>query len=210
MKWKVAIGIVLIVASVAGMYLWETRFRDEITMEERLVAARDIDTYEVVKEEDFKSIHVNAESVASQSLSKEDLPLIVGKLAAVPIYMNQQVNANSFVVKEDLTPEGFRHFAISSEWIYSMSETLRENEKVKIYGLPEKDDDLTVDRSGMASIEECPWFEQPEKNYFGTFKLALLLPETDVEILARIEDYLKMYDAVHFHQMRLILVAEDE
>jgi len=192
MKWKLAIGIVLIALSIVGMYFWENGLRDEITMTEVLVPATNISANRVVSKEDLKLIHVNPDAVIAGAMTADNAQAIYGKLSSRDLVENEQLLERDFITEEDLTPEGYRHFVIPSDWIFSKSITLEERKYVKIYAMPEE--------------EELG----PESYYLGRYKLAVLQAETELEILATIDDYFKLYEAHSLFGMQFVLVAEDE
>lgn len=215
MKWKVVIGIILIALSVGGIYLWETKFREEITMTEVLAASRDITQNKKITQDDLMLLRVNPEALIDGALTAEDAQSLYGKLAAVPIYAKQQITEKNFISEEDLVPEGYRHFVIPSDWIYSKSVTLCERDKVKIYALPDEGDEITTAAS-LNSVSETDFPVEeayalgPENYYLGTFRIAVLNPENDLEIFATIDDYFKLYETYHFIGKKLVLVGEDE
>ena len=79
MKWKVVIGIILIALSVGGIYLWETKFREEVTMTEVLAASRDITQNKKITQDDLMLLRVNPEALIDGALTAEDAQSLYGK-----------------------------------------------------------------------------------------------------------------------------------
>ena len=212
MKWKVAIGIVLIAASIAGMYLWETRFRDEVTMTEVLVASENINVNEKLSEDDFASMRINPEAVIEGALTVQDAQDLLGKIAVYPVAARQQLLSSYFADEKDLAPEGFRHFVIPSDWIHSKSVIIGEKEYIRIYALPDPDDRLEDSeiQTTASAAEDKPFWQCPENYYLGSYRVAVLQPETELEILSTVDDYFKLYETVNFFGKKLLLVMEDE
>jgi len=63
MKTRTALGVILIIASIIGMYLWETRLRENTLYTKVLVAASDIEVGDVAGKDSFKEISVSFESL---------------------------------------------------------------------------------------------------------------------------------------------------
>jgi len=184
MKWKTIVGIVLVIASILAMYLWETRFKEEITQIEVLVPAADIKIGEKVLLSSFKSIKINPLSKVDKALLPKDVDSIVGKIAKEKLYENQQLVSMYFASKEEILPDGYVDFVIPSDWIYSKSSLIGLKDTVKIYAMP-------------------------GRTYLGTYKIDIV-GQSFIEIIARLEDYFDIYDRVALSNEKLLLVMDED
>ena len=170
MKWKAAVGLFLVIASIVCMLLWENSWRDELTLVEVLVPSRDIEKGEIISPEDLTVLKINPQSRIDESLILNNSQSIIGKSAAISLKTKQQLVQSYFVLPSDIIPEDFRHFVIPLGWIYSMSHFVEPGMRVSI-------------------------FTMPELNYLGTYFLADS-GEYGIEIYSSLEDYYAVYESV--------------
>ena len=190
MKFKTVIGILLVALSIAGMYFWETEFRDKITLMPVMVAASDISAGKIIDADDVKELRISPDSVLLGSLSLSDFYLIDGTVSLYPISANQQLVQNYFTSSAILEPEppvrplGQRVYSLKSGWIFSDTDSICEDERVMIYSLP-------------------------EKAYLGTYLITGIKENGDVEILSLLDEYFGIFDSVQLSSNKLLFVNEE-
>ncbi len=170
MKWKLIIGIVLIILSLSAMFLWETRFRDELMLSEVLVAAVEINEGDIIDPEKIAVLKINPEAKLDGALTLKDIQLVLGKESRVNLKENQQLSTDYFAEPEDIAKEGLRQMVIPAEWIHSKTVLLQSRDIVSLY---------TVNG----------------ENYMGTYRVGFISPDGSLEILAKLEDYLRIFEA---------------
>ena len=138
MKWKSIAGIALVILSVAAMYYWETRGRDNFLLVPVLAASDDIEAGTIVGEEDFTVLRVPPETVAAATLTPSEAVYLYGQRAGRHIRRNQQVAKEDFGSAAAQVPEGKSVYVLPQSWIYSRSSSLRAGDRVLIYSMPEK------------------------------------------------------------------------
>ncbi len=182
MKWKAVIGIILVIASVAGLYFWEVRFRDEFTLVSVLAPVEDIAAGEAVSSDHFKEIRIRPEEKLEGAMDSFDDAYFYGYVTAYPLIKNQQI-VSSYLTKPAIEepepavrPEGSRKFIINADWIFSRPDTYKKNDVVMIYALPDKDylgtyqiTDIKTDRTGNNSIQYSVEIESLLDEYFEIF-----------------------------------------
>lgn len=184
MKWKAIVGVVLAVASLAALYLWETKFEDQVTLTPVLVLNEDHLAGDTIQSSDLQILKINPQAKISDALTENEASLIIGKVLVKDVVKRQQLLKAYFISKEDLLPEGYVNFVIPSEWIYSKSVLIKERDKADIYAMP-------------------------ERVFLGTYKIDIV-NEGSVEIIARLEDYFKIYDAINIGENQLLIVMEED
>lgn len=193
MKWKAVIGIVLAVASLAALYLWETKFEDEITLTPVIVLSEDHMAGDCIDISDLKVLKINPQAKIENALIESDASTLSGKVLTRNLLKNQQLRSEYFVSKNEVLPDGYVNFVIPSSWIYSKSILIKQRDKAQI-------------------------FSMPDRAYLGTYKIDQLYDGT-IEIIARLEDYFKIYDAVNNHNVvqdndsisnKLLFVMEED
>ena len=135
MKLKSVLGIVLIIISVIGMYLWETRIREKVYYTEVLVAAMDIKEGEVAGEGTFKVIPVSPESLVEGHLKASDAESLYGKTCVFPLKKNAQVFGSSFA---DLSgaDDGMYDLPIPGSWCFLGSIRQDLGSRTAVYFMP--------------------------------------------------------------------------
>ena len=171
MKWKAVIGIVLAVASLAALYLWETKFEDEVTLTSVIVLSEDHVAGDSISISDLKVMKINPQAKLENALTEKDAAFLEEKILNISLAKNQQLKSEYFISKEDVLPEGYVNFVIPSEWIYSKSILINQRDETKIFAMP-------------------------DKVYLGTYKIDQLYDGT-IEVIAQLEDYFKIYDAIN-------------
>lgn len=171
MKWKAVIGIILAIASLAALYLWETKFEDEITLTPVIVLSEDHIAGDIVNTSDLRIMKINPQAKLENALTEKDAALIDGKVLSINLSKNQQLKKEYFISKEDVLPDGYVNFVIPKDWIYSKSVLISQRDKAQIFAMPGRE-------------------------YLGSYKIDQLYDGT-IEIIARLEDYFKIYDVIN-------------
>ena len=99
MRWRSLVGIVLIVVSIAAMYLWETKLRDRVEMRSVLVFAGDVVPGEEMGPESFRLVRTSPEAVVAGGLAPSEAGSVYGLAASGYYRENQQVLAEYFSPK---------------------------------------------------------------------------------------------------------------
>ena len=184
MKWKTIIGIILVVASIMAMYLWESRFKDQVMQTEVLVPIKEIGIGDVILLSNLKTLKINPEAKIENALTAKDAEMLNGRVAKQNLVENQQLRSEYFAKREEILPEGYVHFVIPNDWIFSKSSLIGLHDKAKFYVMP-------------------------DKYYLGTYQIDVV-GQNSVEVIARLEDYFVMYDHVSDGKEKLLLVMEED
>lgn len=170
MRLRSIVGIILIIASIAGIYFWETSLRDELLLEPVMVASRNISKGELVSCDDFKEINELPSNILSVAMSYSDVNSLSGLVAASDIYLNEQIVFSRFVTEESLIPKDTNVFVIPKSWIFLFNPELSAGDIVDIYLLPSKE------------------FE-------GEYEI-ISINEDSIEIRCHLMDYFYLYDLI--------------
>lgn len=179
MKWKAVLGVVLAVLSLLALYLWESKYEDQVMLTPVLVAAKDIEEGKAISLADLKIIRITPESKLDKALTREQAEFINGKIAICNIAQNQQLCPDYFVGRDELRPKGLFNFVIPDSWIYSESILIGERSHVDLFAMP--------DRTYLGSY-------MIDKDY-----------DSALEIMAVLSDYYRIYDAVIAAGNRLLI-----
>ena len=185
MRWRAAVGIALIVVSIAAMYLCETRLRGRVELRSVLVFAHDAAVGEVMSESSFRQINVPPEAVIKGGLAPSQAESVYGLAASSYFRENQQVLEEYFSPKA-LAPEGVTSFPLENEWIAAISTLNEEDDLVGIY----------LVKTGES---------------LGKYRIRVL-PEggRGPEIACSLEDYLMIRSAASQFGAGSLVVANDE
>ena len=184
MKLRPWIGVLLVVLSVAAMYIWETRLRSKVELRTVLVYSRDVEAGEEMAPDHFKLISTTPESVVPGGLSPEEVQSVYGLAASAFFHENQQVLADHFSPKA-LAPPGTCSFPIASSWIAAVSRLNEAGDMVRIY---------------LVETGEC----------LGSYRVrALPTGGADLEIACRLEDYLLIRSAALQRGPGSLIVANE-
>lgn len=198
MKWKTVIGIILVIASIAGMYFWEVRFRDEFTLVSVLAASEDINAGDVVTEDRFTQIRIRPDEKLSGAMEEMNTDYATGYITAVPLVKNQQILEDYFTkpaieeIEPPVRPEGTRRFILNADWIFSRPDTYAKGDIVMIYALPDKD------YLGSYQITDI------KKDMIGNAM------QSSVEIESLLDEYFEIFDAHYLRSNSLLFVKEKE
>ncbi|NMA93916.1 MAG: hypothetical protein GX975_04555 [Clostridiales bacterium] len=206
MKWKTIVGIVLIILSAAGMFLWETMGREKLMLVSVLASSTDIRQGNEVDAAQFKEIKVLPENLPKDTLLASDAEKLKGKRASRNIYAGQQLCARDFTEAGGALPDGMSIYVLPESWIYARSSSLRAGDEIELYCMPEKISlgiykvAFVRDSAEREVIDQIPADAVLERN---TPSAAI----ASVEILCNAQQYFKLFDAVQAAGPASLLLA---
>ncbi len=195
MKWKTIIGIILIILSAAGMFLWETMGREKVMLVSVLASSKDIREGSEVDVLQFKEIKVLPEGLPKDALRLSDAEKLKGKRASRNIYAGQQLCARDFIDARKLLPEGISIYVLPESWIYARSSSLRAGDEIELFSMPEKTSlgiykvAFVRDSAEREVVDQMPAFDVLERKSPSAAIVS-------VEILCNAEQYFALFDAV--------------
>lgn len=133
-KWKSWIGVILILASVAGLIFWEVQGRKVFLTERVLVAAQEIPAGSVVTGGSFTVASVPAENLVEGALSAEAAASLAGSCVKETIPGNQQIVPSYFIGSDLMLSGGESFYVLPEEWIVMRSSSLRKGDDIELYG----------------------------------------------------------------------------
>lgn len=137
-KTRTLIGVILILSAIGMMIYWEMEGRDQVRTEPLLVAARDIAPGEVAEGDMFRQRRAGEEEKVSGALKPVDIKKVLGNRILHPIPENSQIVLSDFGDDPYLIKEGQGIFLIRSDWIFSVSSSLRKGDRIRIYTMEER------------------------------------------------------------------------
>ncbi|MBO4819464.1 MAG: hypothetical protein J5528_04920 [Firmicutes bacterium] len=183
MKAKSVIGIVLIIASILGMYFWETELREKMVFTEVLAAAADIHEGDIAGKDSFKVISVSQDSLVSGFLKAENAEELYGKTCVFPLKENALVFKGSFEDPVEEEDDGMYILNIPYSWIFEGSSDMSAGQYALIYSVP------SCDYLGIYEVREAG--------------------ETSVKINCDLESYFSLLSELgKSKDCRLLLVSE--
>lgn len=184
MKTRTALGVILIIASIIGMYLWETRLRENTLYTKVLVAASDIEVGDVAGKDSFKEISVSFESLINGYLTIKDAESLYGKVCIFPLKTNMQVSSDFFEGSEKEW-DGAYDLMISREWLFPEDAGLGRGSRVLVYLMP-------------------------EEKYLGSYVLSGSDTSSCIGLRCPLEDYFVMVNHVFENKNKKLLLVKDE
>lgn len=154
---RTVIGLSLVIAAVAGLIYWELDGREAVLMDQFLVARKTILSGTLVTADMFSEAGILEENKIEAALKPEQLPDIIGKVAAQRIIKNDQVVAEYFIENDFYFGEGESLFVIRPEWITMRSSSLRRGDWIEIY-------------------------EDRDHKVIGTYRVAFVKDNNEVEV----------------------------
>jgi hypothetical protein len=154
---RIALGILLLIGALGGLYLWETAGRSRLMMDEVLVAARDLNAGAIVEEAMLAAVEMPKAGAVKKGFRRGEEQSLLGKELAYPVNAKQQFTTDSFVDETKALKENESYFVIPADWIAMRSSAVRRGDKVEILG-------------------------ENAADSFGTHKLAFVKNAYDVEI----------------------------
>ncbi len=134
---KSVIGILLIILSVAGLFLWEWKGRNVILLEDVLVATKEIVKGTTVDGSMFTTKGVSKDNLLKSALTPEDVRMLDGKVTSQYIAENGQIIMDYFRDDEFCLKPEESVFVIKPDWVDMRSSSLRRGDAVDIYSTAE-------------------------------------------------------------------------
>jgi hypothetical protein len=131
---KSILGILLILLSVLGLFLWEWKGREAIMTERVLVAREEIRKGAEIDSSMFLIKGVSKENLLPGALMPDQMKRLQGKVAMQLISENDQIIMRYFSDNEFYLKKGQSIFAIKPGWIAMRSSSLRRGDLIDIYG----------------------------------------------------------------------------
>ena len=131
---RIVLGVVLLIASITGVFFWETIGRSKLMMEEVIAAGRDIRAGAVIEESMLIVIEIPKGSRVKKGFSAEEWGMVIGKTTTLPISGKQQLSADFFLDETTELAEDEAFFKIPGSWIAMRSSSLRRGDYVEIFG----------------------------------------------------------------------------
>ncbi|MDD3169043.1 MAG: SAF domain-containing protein [Eubacteriales bacterium] len=132
-KIKSFLGILLILLSLAGLFLWEWKGREMILMEEVLVAGEEIQKGSTVSSSMFLTKGVPKSNLVEGALTPADMELLQGKVSSQLIVRNDQIIMRYFRDNKFHLNRNESIFVLNPSWIAMRSSALRRGDLVDIY-----------------------------------------------------------------------------
>ncbi len=185
MKFKTILGITLIVLSLLGMYLWETRIREKMIFTEVLAAACDLEEGDVAGRDSFKEIRVSSESLVSGYLSVSDAEKLYGKVCRYPLKKNAQVFIGAFGEKKEEEDDGRSDVVLLPSWIAIKNEDIAMGDELSVYSLPTAE-------------------------YLGTYRVRDVCENGSIEIRCSLEDYFQIMESLEKEKGNSLLLIRGD
>ncbi len=131
---KKAAGILLMAAALVMMIFWEAAGREAVLYKDVVTAALPIEKGTALTWDMIKTEKVPAHLLVEGGLSEEMVSEYLGKKANIRIPEGLPLSSLWFYQDKELMPQGSSIYVIPSEWIFSMSSSLRKGDTVTLLG----------------------------------------------------------------------------
>ncbi|MEL7655373.1 MAG: SAF domain-containing protein [Bacillota bacterium] len=131
---KSALGILLIISSIAGLFFWEWKGREAIMLEQVIVARETIQKGTAITASLFITKGVPKENMLDNALTPDKVSQLQGKIASQLIAENDQIIMDYFNDNEFYLKENQSIFVIEPSWIAMRSSSLRRGDVIDVYG----------------------------------------------------------------------------
>lgn len=158
-KVKGFLGILFILLMFAGFFSWEFYFKDTLMYEEVIVLTTEKAKGEIITAEEVTTKSVQFDSFANAIKNPE---LVVGKATLVDISPDIPLSEKYFGDQETTVLKDEFVFAIPSDWIYGVPQSLRSSDEIYFYEVkPEqKLDNVTIiEENQIDEIEKLDEYE---------------------------------------------------
>lgn len=129
---KPLLGIVLIIISIVFACYWENEGRELFTTQEVYVASKFIYKGEILDSNNIKVARVLNENIVEGAVLYDDTGAFFGKKANYNISCNTQITKDMYK-KSDTASDKLTAIEIKGEWIYSISQSIRNGDRVCVY-----------------------------------------------------------------------------
>lgn len=127
------ISILLIIVSTGLIFLWEFYLNDRLNTTSVVVAAKDIEKNQVIRDSDVKIIRIKSEQAVEHPIT--DPKYIIGLETCQFIAKGNQF-VDAMLDRYGLEPNSNQLiYSIPKEWIYSSPGSLRRKDRVYIYAI---------------------------------------------------------------------------
>ena len=144
-KIKTAVGLVLVLLSVAALLFWEAAGRELLLMDSVFVANADIKEGEPVSTGHFRTIKAPAGSLVDGAVTPKNASALVGMEAAADIVKGAQLSFRHLRNPDEAPKPETSFFVIRNEWISMCTSSLRRG-----------DDALILSSDGKTEIGRFP------------------------------------------------------
>lgn len=209
---KPVMGGMIIVLAIALLIFWEVDGRDAVLMERVLVAKQDIYPGTVIVEEMFKEVSIPGENMIGHGLSENELKKIEGKISNQLILKNSQISDRLFSDYKDKVEEGTGIFLIKSEWIFSVSSSIRKEDVADVYTWDGK---TKLGSFPVAFVKDEEGIEVKDGE-IGKASKKILEREGgsatvhELEIIAPLDKYAEIIEYVFSNEGKLIILNREE
>ena len=136
--FKPIIGVLLIIMAIGLLIFWEVEGRDAMMMEKVLVAEQDILPGTKVNPGMFREVGILSENMIKSGMNINQVSSLNGKISNQIILMNSQISKRFFSDNNSEINKGYGVYLIKSDWIFSVSSSLRKGDMVDIYSFDGK------------------------------------------------------------------------
>ncbi|MDD4565701.1 MAG: SAF domain-containing protein [Eubacteriales bacterium] len=133
-RMRSILGILLILISISGLFLWEWKGREVILMQEVLVAKEEIQKGTLVNSSMFQTKGIPKDNMLQDALTPDESNMIKGKIAMQLIPQNNQIIMKYFEENPLKLMKEESIFVIDPGWIAMRSSSLRRGDMVDVYG----------------------------------------------------------------------------
>lgn len=158
-KVKGFLGILFILLMFAGFFSWEFYFKDTLMYEDVVVLTTEKAKGEIITAEEVTTKSVQLDAFSNAIKNPE---LVVGKATLVDITPDIPLSENYFGDIETTVLKGQFVFAVPSDWIYGVPQSLRATDEVFFYEVKpdQKLDNVTIiDENKVSEIEKMDEYE---------------------------------------------------
>jgi len=209
---RMAIGMLLVIGSIAGLIYWETDGREAVMMDQVLVAKDTILPGTLVTAQHFTGAGVLEENKIEGALRPDRISKVIGKRAIQLVVKNGQISADYFAEDGFCLKGQESLFVVKPEWISMRSSSLRKGDWVDIY------DDRGYSLIGTYRVAFVKDSNEVEVLNSGNSDVRSVLDRTDstsvishIEIISDIEGYKEILKQVQgVTSGGLILVQREE
>lgn len=143
------ISIFLIISAVGLIFLWEFYLNDRLNMTSVVVAAKDIEKNQVIKNSDVKIIRIKSEQAVEKPF--ENPKDIIGLETSQYVAKGNQF-VEAMLDRYGLEPNDNQLiYSIPKEWIYSSPGSLRRKDRVYIYAIYDTNRGISPNQPQRAS-----------------------------------------------------------
>ena len=146
-RWKGFLGLLVMVLSLAGMYLWQTYGREAADKKEVLLARLDIEPGTLIDPSlHFVIKRVDSELIIPNALTPSEVQGVKGLAAKYLIPQNAIVSGKFFEASGLVLSDERFIMKIPESWVYAVPTSLRRGDEIFFYAVSAKLDPLADSR----------------------------------------------------------------